>query len=98
MDTLKQTVRYEVFDKMKGLAIMLVIMGHTHILVRPIWTFHMPLFFILAGYFFHPKGVTESLKKDARRMLLPVLFVMAVMVLYGAVMYAFTGDKDKMLP
>lgn len=98
MEILKQTVRYEVFDKMKGLAMMLVIMGHTHILARPIWTFHMPLFFILAGYFFRPKSVTESLKKDARRLLLPVLFVMAVMVLYGAVMYAFTGDKDKMLP
>lgn len=39
----------------KGLAIILMVMGHTegpHLLVNFIYLFHMPLFFITAGYFF----------------------------------------------
>ncbi len=42
----------------KGLAIILMVMGHTegpHLLLNFIYLFHMPLFFITAGYFFGRK-------------------------------------------
>lgn len=47
--------RIEVLDFAKGLAIFLVIMGHaTDNLATPLWrlviySFHMPLFFLVAG-------------------------------------------------
>lgn len=42
-------------DKLKGLGMILVLIGHTSIsssLNKYIYTFHMPLFFFLSGYFF----------------------------------------------
>lgn len=47
------------FDMMKGIGIILVIIGHLAHgfgwLVPAIYTFHMPLFFILSGYFYKEK-------------------------------------------
>ena len=50
------------FDWMRGIGILLMIVGHT-ILVdgfgyRFIYSFHMPLFFLISGYF--ANGVTIS--------------------------------------
>lgn len=46
----------------KGIAIILMVMGHTegpHLLVNFIYLFHMPLFFITAGYFFSRKHMQD---------------------------------------
>lgn len=57
--------RIEVLDFAKGLAIFLVIMGHaTDNLATPLWrlviySFHMPLFFLVAGMVVKPVDVTE---------------------------------------
>lgn len=63
------------FDVMKGVAILLVIVGHLHqsadvgdlfvykAIKRCIFSFHMPLFFILAGYFFKKKTFWEDFKR-----------------------------------
>lgn len=46
-------------DMLKGWAILLVIVGHVSsispIVKSLIFSFHMPLFFLVAGWFFHPK-------------------------------------------
>lgn len=56
------------FDMMKGIGIILVIIGHLAHgfgwLVPAIYTFHMPLFFILSGYFYKEKKITELLHRD----------------------------------
>lgn len=47
----------------KGIAIILMVMGHTEgpgILMNFIYLFHMPIFFITAGYFFSRKYLTDS--------------------------------------
>jgi fucose 4-O-acetylase-like acetyltransferase len=69
-------IRY--FDIAKGVAILCVILGHSILRINPLpadgslaaylyhfcFTFHMPLFFILSGYFMHPerpfRGAKES--------------------------------------
>ena len=50
--------RINYIDLAKGIAILCVIIGHTfsaydqgNILVQFIYSFHMPLFFILSGWF-----------------------------------------------
>lgn len=41
-------------DILKGIGIILVVWGHaTAILIKEICIFHMPLFFFLAGMFYH---------------------------------------------
>ena len=71
-------------DIAKGIAIILVIAGHTYPptgnLCKFIFLFHMPLFFLLAGYFFNFQKYENNfkllLKSSAKRLLLPILIVM----------------------
>jgi fucose 4-O-acetylase-like acetyltransferase len=54
--------REDVFDIMKGVGIILMIIGHCAIprlLWHFIFSFHMPLFFIISGFFFKPKPVIQ---------------------------------------
>lgn len=66
-------------DIAKGIAILLIIMGHTvtGTTQRLIYSFHVPLFLVLAGYTFSLKEETflASLKKDFKRLIVPVLVV-----------------------
>lgn len=51
------------FDIAKGIAIFLMVIGHTSIpKFANIWiySFHMPLFFFVSGVFFNPKKYSES--------------------------------------
>ena len=65
------------FDTMKGIGILLVIIGHQDGVPVPfkhfIYAFHMPLFFILAGCFYKPKDITKQLFSDFQRLVLPYL-------------------------
>ena len=67
--------RLDWIDIAKGIAIILVIVGHTvpnpSPLRHAIFSFHMPLFFILAGYTFRPKPWRELLSGSVSRLLVP---------------------------
>ena len=80
--------RDNAIDIAKGIGILLVIVGHTGGLPADtavhhfIYSFHMPLFFILGGYFFKPSGFKKHLLKDARRLLLPYAFSVFLLILW----------------
>ncbi|CUN34186.1 acyltransferase family protein [Collinsella aerofaciens] len=67
--------RLDWIDIAKGIAIILVIVGHTvpnpSPLRHAIFSFHMPVFFILAGYTFRPKPWCELLSGSVSRLLVP---------------------------
>lgn len=67
--------RLDWIDIAKGIAIILVIVGHTVPnpcpLRHAIFSFHMPVFFILAGYTFRPKPWRELLSGSVSRLLVP---------------------------
>lgn len=69
--------RLDWIDIAKGIAIILVIVGHTvpnpSLLRHAIFSFHMPVFFILAGYTFRPKPWRELLSESVPRLLVPYL-------------------------
>lgn len=71
--------RLEWIDIAKGFACLLVIVGHTispdSTLYRYIFSFHMPLFFILAGYTFKPKPLAPLVTSSAKRLLIPYTLV-----------------------
>lgn len=64
-------------DIAKGIAILLVVVGHSHCVTglahQIIYSFHMPLFFIFAGWFYKERGILDSIKKDFRRLIVPYL-------------------------
>ncbi len=78
--------RNTIVDIMKGITIYLVILGHFENIPEVkhwIFSFHMPLFFILAGYYHKPVLSKDTVCKDAKRLLMPYWFVMFVLVLYS---------------
>ena len=60
-------------DIAKGIGMLCIIAGH---LGRPginhvVFTFHVPLFFLIGGYFFRSAPGVSGIAKRARRLLVP---------------------------
>jgi fucose 4-O-acetylase-like acetyltransferase len=76
------SVRIGWIDIAKGIAIILVIFGHTFIpgsLWRDvIFSFHMPLFFILAGYTFKLRPLGELAQRSFPQLIIPFLLTFLV--------------------
>ncbi|MDR0799464.1 MAG: acyltransferase family protein [Dysgonamonadaceae bacterium] len=81
--------RIAAFDMLKGVGIILVIVGHnvplSSLLYKFIFSFHMPLFFLVSGYFFRPQPVVPFLKKDFKQLIVPYLFVCAIIMISALV-------------
>ena len=93
--------RDRTFDIMKGIGILLVITAHffswNHpILGRSITSFHMPMFFLVAGYFSKPFTTAEearqNVKKYAKRLLPAFVFTQIIIILW-AVLMAYTEGE-----
>lgn len=99
-------IRY--VDIAKGIAILCVIFGHTTLLVGGIaqqsaisdtlrhvcFTFHMPLFFIISGYFMHPERDFRW-RKESRELIATYALTCAAIIIINTVL-AFrlrTGTK-----
>lgn len=62
------------FDIIKGIGIILMIIGHlTQYATNIIFSFHMPLFFILSGYFYKQTDIKSGLINDAKRLIIPYI-------------------------
>ena len=82
------------FDLIKGIGILAVIAGHfAPTTSRFVYSFHMPLFFIVAGIFFAPKDPLVLMKKDFKRLIIPFLIVVAILFAIG-VPYAVVLKGD----
>lgn len=89
--------RIVIFDILKGIGILLVIVGHTFMKeIGPyILAFHMPLFFIVAGYFFKHKPIKVQIKRDFRRLIVPYFFVVFITFLIASLKnFRATGTID----
>lgn len=85
--------RNPILDIMKGITIILMMLGHTGIpdwLHTFIYSFHMPLFFILSGYFAKNEktiswnGWKDVVRKSSKSLLLPYVFTALVVLLFTA--------------
>lgn len=67
------------FDIAKGIAMLLVIWGHTSIIGRNfIYSFHMPVFFIISGYFFRKRETKFVISNGIRRLIVPYIITCAI--------------------
>lgn len=91
----EKPLRNIAFDIMKGIGILAVIIGHIESgSVAFIYSFHMPLFFIVSGYFYREKTVLASIRTDARHLLLPyALTCMSIIACY-AVLSWYHGSNQ----
>jgi fucose 4-O-acetylase-like acetyltransferase len=73
---MQNDARDETFDMLKGVAIVLVILGHCRVgpLYSFIYSFHMPLFFFISGYFLKIRPLKEELYLSTQRLIVPYIF------------------------
>ena len=84
----RQADRIVWLDIAKGIAILSMLIGHNFegLLGGIIYSFHMPLFFILAGYTFRPiknKDIPKATLKDVKRLIVPCFMVRGVILLWN---------------
>lgn len=88
------TQRDITFDILKGLGIILVMLCHLvyneGLIHKVVYSFHMPLFFLISGYFVKDANCFVDFlnltKRNARRLLLPFLVTMFMLVVWGAIL------------
>lgn len=84
-------------DIAKAIGILLVIIGHCkQIEYMPyrhfIFSFHMPLFFIISGYLYHRKDVKTSIMNDAKHLLIPYFVTCGVLFVWNFIYFIHTKD------
>lgn len=89
--------RVEYIDIAKGIGILLMIIGHMPIKKYPflknfIYCFHMPLFFIISGYFFKQKSNKECLKTICKRLILPYIITCLIIIGYKVFRIVLDGN------
>ena len=103
---MSQRIRF--FDIAKGIAILAVVLGHSaieanlfmphrtaQVILSVCFSFHMPLFFILSGYFMHPERKFRWLKES--KQLLFTYALTALCVLVGVTCMATLNHESRAL-
>lgn len=101
---MKQIKRLDYIDRAKGIAILLMILGHAapgRVILTWIFAFHMPLFFIVSGVLVREKfrgtisffEVKTSFKKRLFQLGIPyVVFSLVLTLFYGFLNYTTSGN------
>ncbi len=84
----KGAKRVDFIDIAKGITILLMVVGHCHL--QPdfkyfylwIFSFHMPLFFFISGFFFKPKSNKKLIKTDLDRLVKPYILTSILISLF----------------
>lgn len=76
-----ETKRIDYMDISKGIAMLCIVAGHMGInsITRIVFTFHVPLFFLISGYFFHDKA--GLIRKRSSQLLKPYFFTVVALCL-----------------
>jgi fucose 4-O-acetylase-like acetyltransferase len=87
--------RIVVFDALKGFAILLMIFANHvgGIVYLLIYSFLIPLFVFISGYFYREKGIKEALIYDLKRLLIPYFLVCGVLVLFDLHVTYFSAEN-----
>ena len=83
-------------DVAKGVAMVAIIMGHLDVSIvdRVVYPWHVPLFFIVSGFFLSLNGsLLEFLRKKAKSLILPFVYT-AVFVVIALTMKAMLNGGD----
>ncbi len=75
------------YDILRGIGILLVILGHLSLRVQYhriiAYSFHMPLFFIISGYFTKDRTFKETIKKELNKSIkIAYIFVILDIIIY----------------
>lgn len=78
--------RLKYIDIARGIAIICIILGHLGIneISRVVFTFHVPIFFFITGYFINDKlPIVDFIKKKFRTLIVPYICACIAIILLG---------------
>ncbi len=87
--------RLQYVDMARGIAMICIVLGHLKnpILNRFVYTFHVPIFYFITGFFTNDKKpVGEFVKNKAKTLLVPYAVTCGVMILIGTLIGLHNGD------
>ena len=83
-------------DIVKGIGMIAVILGHMSLPEKAIdfiFTFHMPLFFLINGYFFKKKSFKQCIWQKFRSLIVPYL-VTSILVIASSTFWSILRGED----
>ena len=86
--------RLDYIDVARGIAMICIILGHLGIpeIDRVVYAFHVPIFFLITGFFTNTKySKKDFIKKKARTLLVPYCITCLVIILLGTIKGYITG-------
>lgn len=85
------------FDILKGIGICLVLVAHSlgGYVQTFAYSFHLPLFFLVAGYFFKPRELKNAFCLDFKRIMIPFFFTGLLMLTMALLFSPFHFDSVK---
>lgn len=100
-DFVKIKNRIHWIDILKGIGIFFVVMGHTfkdNSIYYWIYSFHMPLFFLISGFLIEPQKTLTSYKeftlKKCKSLLWPFIFFRIILIIYWLIIECHFRDLD----
>jgi len=93
----EEKVREEWVDIARGIAMLLVVLGHMGVARTFIYTFHMPVFFFISGYLYKKRNGRSLLKYECKKIILPYLiwgFGLSI-AMYGITLFGIAEDRDE---
>lgn len=84
-------------DVLKGIGITLVVIGHIYsnrTIVNWIYSFHMPLFFMAAGWAYKEKAISTDLKRRIQTIVVPYLSFGVLVLVYWQLIERRFRDSD----
>lgn len=91
--------RIDYFDIAKGISMLCVIIGHLSVskINMIVFTFHMPLFFIISGYFTKKQGNKALAVKKFKQLLVPYIATCIAVILCSAIKDIFAGNFQELI-
>lgn len=94
-ETMTTNKYFEWVDWAKVIGIYLMVLGHGGLVnadIRQfIFSFHMPLFFVLSGFLHKQRSFIETFKKNIRALLVPYLIMNGILLLYNLSIQIIAG-------
>lgn len=93
--TIKKRIGY--IDLVRGIAMVCIIAGHmgNSTIIRIVFTFHVPVFFIISGLFF--KGELRNVKSDAKKLLKPYVFTVICVIAFDCIKAILQHNTSEMI-
>lgn len=84
-------------DTLKGIGIILVVLGHVYkneFVYNWVYSFHMPLFFFVAGYVYKERSIHEDLKRRFETVIVPYFVFGAIGLVYWILVERHFRESD----